>query len=91
MDIENPIYTEDDIPEAKLVCLEVMGQLVLESVRENEHNDYNNNYNNNNTINVKVSCNECIYKTFINCSACLLSLICCFGFLIFLTGYPFFN
>jgi hypothetical protein len=80
MDVENPLH-EDDIPLAKLVCIEVMGQPMQEFVSENN--------NNNNTISVEVSCNECIYTVFLNCSACLFSLICCFGFLFFLSGYPF--
>jgi len=84
MDVENPLH-EDNIPIAKLVCLEVTGQPMQEFVIENE----NNNNNDNNTISVEITCNECIYKVFLNCSACLLSIICCFGFLFFLSGYPF--
>jgi len=79
MDVENPLH-EDNIPIAKLVCIEVMGQIVDDLERES---------NNNNTISVEITCNEYIYKVFLNCSACLLSIICCFGFLFFLSGYPF--
>jgi hypothetical protein len=81
MDVENPLH-EDNIPIAKLVCIEVMGQIVDDLERES-------NNNNNNTISVEIACNEYIYKVFLNCSACLLSIICCFGFFIFLTGFPF--
>lgn len=34
MDIENPLHKEDEIPEAKLVCIEVIGQLMQESLRK---------------------------------------------------------
>ena len=80
MDIENPLR-EHGIPVAKLVCIEVIAQPMRESVTET--------YNNNNTINVEVSFNKCAYDVFKGCFSCVIGIVCCFGFLIFLTGYPF--
>jgi len=95
MDIENPLHKEDEIPEAKLVYIEVMGELMRESLREtysynnNEDNSYNND--NNNTISVEISLGKCIYQVVKGCCACFLGLVCCFGFIIFLAGPPLFS
>jgi hypothetical protein len=85
MDIENPLHKEDKIPEAKLVCIEVIGQLMRESLTET----YNNDNNNNNSNNVEISFTDCIYYGCRGCFSCVIGLACCFGFIIFLFGNPF--
>jgi hypothetical protein len=86
MDIENPLHKEDEIPEAKLVYIEVMGQLMRESMRETYDNDNNNN---NNSNNVEISFTDCIYYGCRGCFSCVIGLACCFAFIIFLFGSPF--
>ncbi|NDA89721.1 MAG: hypothetical protein EBY20_02255 [Alphaproteobacteria bacterium] len=84
MDVENPLH-EDDIPLAKLVCLEVMGQpmeeteLELELELEPETS----------IVNIQVSCNKVIYNVFSCCCTCLVFMVCFGGFFIFITGFPF--
>ena len=87
MDVENPLHKEDEIPEAKLVCIEVIGQLMRESLTEIDYN--NNNNNNNNTVNVEISFSKCVYDVIKGFGMCLTCLVCCFGFVIFLFGSPF--
>jgi hypothetical protein len=82
MDVENPLH-KDDIPEAKLVCIEVMGELVEETEIQIE------NETNANVVNIQVSCNKFIYNTFSCCCACLVFMVCFGGFIIFITGFPF--
>jgi hypothetical protein len=93
MDIENPLHKEDEIPEAKLVYIEVTGQLMRESLSEtyNNNNDNNNisNNDNNNAVNVEISFTDCIYYVCKGCFSCVIGLACCFGFVIFLFGSPF--
>jgi len=95
MDVENPLHKEDEIPEAKLVCIEVIGQLMRESLTEIDYNNNNNNNNNtnnnntNNTVNVEISFSKCVYDVIKGCLSCVIGLVCCFGFIIFLFGSPF--
>jgi hypothetical protein len=92
MDVENPLHKEDEIPEAKLVCIEVIGQLMRESLTEIDYNNNNNNTNNNNTnntVNVEISFSKCVYDVIKGCLFCVTGLVCCFGFVIFLFGSPF--
>jgi hypothetical protein len=91
MDVENPLHKEDEIPEAKLVCIEVIGQLMRESLTEIDYNNNNNNNNNNtiNTVNVEISFSKCVYDVIKGCLSCVIGLACCFGFVIFLFGSPF--
>lgn len=94
MDIENPLHKEDEIPEAKLVCIEVIGQLMRESLTEidyNSNNNSDNNNNTNNTVNVEISFSKCVYDIFKGFGMCLICLVCCFGFIIFLAGPPLFS
>jgi len=86
MDIENPLHKEDEIPEAKLVCIEVIGQLMRESLTETYNNDNNNNDDNNT---VEISFTDCIYYGCRCCFSCVIGLACCFAFIIFLFGFPF--
>lgn len=76
MDVENPLH-EDNIPVAKLVCVEVMGHPVEDSERETD------------VVNIHVSCNKCIYDA-CSCFCTFIGCIVCFGgFFIFITGFPF--
>ena len=84
MDVENPLHT-DDIPLAKVVCIEVMGQIVDESDIESDNVDNVSNV----VIVVENSCGKCIYNVCSCCCACLVFMVCFGGFLIFLTGFPF--
>jgi hypothetical protein len=77
MDVENPLH-EDNIPVAKLVCIEVMGQPLEESERET------------NVVNIQVSCNKCIFSTLSFFCAFISCVVCFGGFFIFITGFPFF-
>ena len=75
MDVENPL-SEQHIPVAKLVCIEVMGEPME---RENE----------NNIFSIHVSCNKFIYKI-CSCFCTFLVFIVCFGsFFMFIIGFPF--
>jgi hypothetical protein len=78
MDVENPLHN-DDIPVAKLICIEVMGQILEDSERES----------NNVVIVVDNSCRKCIYNVCSCCCACLVFMVCFGGFFIFITGFPF--
>jgi hypothetical protein len=78
MDVENPLH-KDDIPEAKLVCIEVMGLPMEETETETETE----------VVNSRVSCNKIMYNA-VSCScACLACIVCFGGFFIFITGFPF--
>jgi len=80
MDVENPLH-KDDIPVAKLVCIEVMGQPMEETAIETETET--------SVVNIHVSCNKFIYNTFSCCCACVVFMVCFGGFIIFRTGFPF--
>ena len=76
MDVENPLH-EDNIPVANLVCIEVMGQPMEDYVSEP------------NVVNIQVSYNKCVYRTF-RCFCTFIACLVCFGgFFIFMTGFPF--
>lgn len=82
MDAENPLH-EDDIPLAKLVCIEVMGQPIDENASEFEIEPVTS------VVNIQVSCNKLIYDA-LSCGCSFLACIVCFGgFFIFITGIPF--
>jgi hypothetical protein len=76
MDVENPLH-EDNIPLAKLVYIEVMGQPVEDSERQT------------NVVNIHVSFNKCIYKVLTCFCTFIVCIICFCGFFIFMTGFPF--
>jgi hypothetical protein len=76
MDVENPLH-EDNIPVAKLVCIEVMGQPMEDHVRENS------------IVNIEFFCNKCIYHVCSFFCAFTGCLVCFGGFFIFITGFPF--
>jgi hypothetical protein len=82
MDVENPLHN-DDIPVAKLICIEVMGLPMDEMVRESETEPETN------VVNIQVFCNKIIYNAFSCCCACLIFMVCFGGFFIFITGFPF--
>jgi hypothetical protein len=76
MDVESPFH-EEDIPVAKLICIEVMGYPT-----QNEERESNN-------IIIHFSCNKIIYA-FLNYFCSLLICIVCSGaFFIFILGFPF--
>lgn len=72
MDVENPLH-EENIPVAKMVCIEVMGQPVEDLARENISNSYCKSV---------VSC-------ITNLMLCLMAIICLCGFLFYLFIFPF--
>uniref|UniRef100_A0A6C0K3I9 Uncharacterized protein n=1 Tax=viral metagenome TaxID=1070528 RepID=A0A6C0K3I9_9ZZZZ len=76
MDVENPLH-EDDIPVARLVCIEVIGQPMDCVERETS------------VVNIQFSCNKCIYRTFRNFCTFIGCIVCFGGFFIFITGFSF--
>ena len=90
MDVENPLH-KDDIPEAKLVCIEVMGLPMEETETETEIETETETEIETETevVNSRVSCNNIMYNA-VSCScACLACIVCFGGFFIFITGFPF--
>ena len=79
MDVETPLHDKDIIPVAKLVCIEVMGQIVDESQSEG----------NNVVIVVHNYCFKFINKACSCCCACLVFMVCFGGIFVFITGFPF--
>jgi hypothetical protein len=71
MDVENPLQ-EDNIPVAKLVCIEVMGQSVEHLERENR----------------RIYRCKLVISFFTNLFACVLTLICFYGILFYLFMFP---
>jgi hypothetical protein len=84
MDVENPLQAES-FPLAKLVCIEVMGQLV-EDFGTEPAEAFEDEYP---VVNIHVSCNKCIYKVLNYFCAFIGCLVCFGGFFIFITGLPF--
>lgn len=84
MDVENPLQA-DSIPVAKLVCIEVMGQLV-EDFGSEPAEDLEIETS---IVNIQFSCNKCIYRAFSFFCASIGCLVCFGGFFIFMTGVPF--
>jgi hypothetical protein len=84
MDVENPMQ-RDNIPVAKLVCIEVIGRpiedLERESIEDLEGEPA--------VVNIQVSFNKCIYKVLSCFCTCIVCIICFCGFFIFMTGFPF--
>jgi len=78
MDVENPLH-EDDIPLAKMVCIEVMGQPMEETVGESD----------NLVIVIENYYCKCICKTFTYVCSFVTCIVCFGGFFIFITGFPF--
>ena len=76
MDVENPMQ-RDNIPVAKLVCIEVIGRPIEDLEGEPA------------VVNIQVSFNKCIYKVLSCFCTCIVCIICFCGFIIFMTGFPF--
>jgi hypothetical protein len=84
MDVENPLQI-DNVPVAKLVCIEVIGRPIEDL--ESESAEYLEIEPN--VVNIQVSCNNFMYKAFSCFCAFIGCLVCFCGLFIFLTGFPF--
>ena len=71
MDVETPLQSHN-IPVAKMICIEVMGQPVEDSERENR----------------RIYRCKLVISFFTNLFACVLALICFYGILFYLLVFP---